>query len=187
MKAFLHLLFVIPLAAADLPSLGIYLHFAEAPASSALEDMKREVASRLTREGLDLRWRALEQNRGSESFHQLVVVRFRGRCVPGPARSLQEFSLPFVKPGTLASTAVRDGRVLPYSEVDCDEIRKSLGDKVLSLGRALGVVVAHELHHILHNSVQHAKAGWMRRQLDRKDLTKKERQTNLPPFALSHR
>jgi hypothetical protein len=71
--------------------------------------------------------------------------------------------------------------------VNCDQIRRSLGEKVLSFGRALGVVVAHELHHILRNSIRHAKAGWMRPDLDWKDLTIKEGQANLPPFSFSHR
>ena len=170
MKVFLLLISVLQMAAADPRSLGIFLHFAEAPASSALEEMKAEVANRLPAGQLDLRWRALEENRGTESFDQLVVVSFHGRCVPRPAASSLNDRLPFPQTVTLASTPVRDGRVVPYSQVDCDQIRKSLGDKVLSLGRALGVVVAHELQHILHNSVKHAKVGWMRPQLDIRDL-----------------
>jgi hypothetical protein len=170
MKVFLLLTSALSMAAADPPSLGIFLDFAQTPASSSLEEMKVEVASRLRQGQLDLRWRALNENRGTESFDQLVIVSFQGRCVPRPAGSSLEDSLPFRETVTLASTPVRDGHVLPYSRVDCDQIRKSLGDKVLALGRALGVVVAHELHHILHNSVKHAEAGWMRPQLDLKHL-----------------
>jgi hypothetical protein len=186
MKSILLLLFVLPISAADFPSLGIFLNFAESPALSTLEDMKREVTARLASRKLDLRWRNVQENRGNEPFDRLVVIRFRGRCIPRPALTALEDSLPFGERVTLAFTPVTDGHVLPYSEVDCDQIRRSLGERVLAFGRALGVVVAHELEHILKNSVEHANAGWMRQALDWKDLTKKEGQSNLPPFSFAH-
>jgi hypothetical protein len=184
MKVLPLLLLTLPLAA-QTPSLGIFLDFAKAPAAAALEEMKREVAARLRASQLELRWRALEENRGTEAFDRLVVVRFRGQCIARPQLPALDESLPFVESALLASTSVNGGRVLPYSVVDCDQIRRSLGEKVFSFGSALGVVVAHELQHILSNSVRHAKSGWMRQALDWKDLTKKAGQENLPRFSFS--
>jgi hypothetical protein len=186
MKSFLVLLFVLPLTAGEFPSLGIFLNFAESPSASILEDMKREISSRLAPRKMDLHWRLVQENRGTEPFDRLVVVRFRGRCIPRPALTSLDDTLPFTERVTLAATAVTDGHVLPYSEVDCDQIRKSLGQKVLAFGRALGVVVAHEMEHILRNSMEHAKAGWMRPALDWKDLTQKGGQANLPPASFAH-
>lgn len=186
MKSFSLLLFVLPLTAGEFSSLGIFLNFAEAPASALLEDMKNEIASRLAPRKLDLQWRLVQENHGSEPFDRLVVVRFRGRCVSRPAVASLEDSMPFADTVTLAFTPVTEGRVLPYSEVDCDQLRKSLGGRAAAFGRALGIVVAHELEHILGNSGEHAKVGWMRRALDWKDLTKKEGQANLPPYSFAH-
>jgi hypothetical protein len=170
MKAPLLLAVVLPLTAADRPSsLGIFVDFSNAPAPGAVREMKQQVAALLNTSGMVLQWRTVQENRGAESFDQLVVVRFKGRCVarPGTPDLLDWDHV------TLASTVVRDGHVLPYSEVDCDQVRRSLGEKVGWLGRALGVVVAHEVQHVLQNTIRHATTGWMKRALDWKDLAQK--------------
>jgi hypothetical protein len=183
MKGLLLLVAALPLAADDAArSLGIFLEHSQALAGAALKEMKSEVDSRLRRTGLTLHWRAVEENRGKEAFDKLAVVSLKGRCIARPAGQTLDDALPFRKQVTLATTIVKNGQVLPYSEVDCDQIRSSLGSRISSFGRALGVVVAHELQHILQNTVGHAKVGWMRQALDWRDLTTRKEGQDLPPL-----
>jgi len=68
----------------------------------------------------------------------------------------------------LGSTRVTDGRVQPYSEVECDQVRQALSylapgadmrEKQQALGRALARVVAHELYHVFAKTTEHAAKG----------------------------
>ena len=91
-----------------------------------------------------------------------VQVRFRGDCLM-TSRAAKPAS-----PGGYAWTHVSDGRVLPFVEVDCDRVRTSIlsvmwGEdfqhRDLLLGRALGRVIAHELHHALERTLSHTSHG----------------------------
>jgi hypothetical protein len=163
MRLALLLAAIIPAMASEpSDSLGIYFEFAHPPHERTVKQLQKEVRSHLPAH-LRVSWRALQDNRGSEGFGQLVVIRFKGSCVARPADN--EFA-PLRPVLRLASTTVSEGRVLPYSVVDCDQVRRSLGRRVADVGRALGVVVAHELTHILENTIHHAKAGIMRQRIE---------------------
>ena len=70
----------------------------------------------------------------------------------------------------LGTSLVSDGQVLPFSEVECDQVRKTLAyeeratemDRQCALGRAMGRVVAHELYHVLACTTKHAGRGLAR-------------------------
>jgi len=89
----------------------------------------------------------------------VVVVKFHGKCqleYPLPGASDQEV--------TLASTMVDRGHVMPFSDVQCDQVRKALPyattpDRQKAFGLALGRVLAHELYHFLADKTRHAAAG----------------------------
>ena len=81
--------------------------------------------------------------------------------------------------GAFARTPVADGKVLPFSEVECDQVRASLHSATwgtrgqqsdLVLGRALGRVLAHELYHFLTQTSAHANNGIAKRSLSRAEL-----------------
>jgi hypothetical protein len=141
------------------PAVGVFIDFDATPSARSLEAMKKEAAKILNSAGYELDWRALKQNHGNESFANVVVVKFHGKC-----RLEYPLSQPTRTDVTVASTLVDRGRVLPFSDVQCDEVRKALpyarqGDRQRALGRALGRVVAHELYHLLANTTKHAGAG----------------------------
>jgi hypothetical protein len=141
---------------------GVYLDFEIPPSNDAVDAMRKEASSVLERVGVQVAWRLVSENRGNEAFERLVVVKLTGGCA----------SLGFL-PRTrailvLGTTAVASGRVLPYSEVRCDAVRRLLpeieyasdrriGDA--ALGRVLGRVLAHELYHALLGTVHHAASG----------------------------
>src|SRR5215831_3317404 len=113
----------------------------------SVEEMKREAAGIMKDSGLHLEWKSRD-GVGVTSYPNLVLVRFKGRCVLEPEPMLYDERGPF------AFTYSSDGNVLPFTEVACDHVTASVqtaisGDDHMRLdylmGRALGRVVAHEL------------------------------------------
>src|SRR5215471_17166169 len=126
------------------PAVGVYIDFDAIPSPQSVDEMKREAGKIMDSAGYFLDWRALKQNQGKEAFSNVVVVKFHGRC---------RFEYPLTGIGdeevTLASTLVDRGHVLPFSDVQCDQVRKALPytlspDRQKAFGLALGRVVAHE-------------------------------------------
>src|SRR5436190_24233911 len=103
-------------------AIGVFIDFDAAPSSRSVYEMKKEAAKLMNSVGYQLDWRALKQNRGNESFSNVVVVKFHGKC-------RVEYPLSGAGAGdvTVGSTLVDAGRVLPFSDVQCDEVRKALG------------------------------------------------------------
>jgi hypothetical protein len=141
---------------------AVYLDFEEPPSDAAVEAMRKEASSVLDRVGIQIAWRLVSENQGNEPFERLVVVKLTGGCTCGGFLPRAHESL------VLGTTAVADGRVLPYSQVRCDAVRRLLpeieyasdrrtGDA--ALGRVLGRVLAHELYHAVLGTVHHADAG----------------------------
>jgi hypothetical protein len=148
------------------PRIGIYLDFDHVPQSAPMDVMKRAVEGLLRPSGVTLAWRLANENRGTESFSELAVLKFKGRCDTN-APAADDFGT-LGEIDTLAFTTVSHGAVMPYTEVECDQVRKALSyvgpgagtlQRQRALGLALGRVVAHELYHILANSVSHADEG----------------------------
>lgn len=144
------------------PAVTLVLDFADAYSTRSLDAMKTELASIVGESGIKVDWRFLSDVRSNESFENLVVVRFRGACViqrPAPMPDER---------GYYAFTYVSDGDVLPFSEVECDKVARSIRpeiprsqwrDRDSILGRALGRVLAHELFHMLAKSPHHSGDG----------------------------
>ena len=135
----------------------------DAPYSGpALQAMRREVDSILQPAGYQLEWHLLKPDSASREYSDLVVVHFQGRCEAGGESGTVENGQ------SLASTAVSDGRVLPFSEVHCDQVRRFIAASMAGpaashspgiMGRALGRIVAHEMFHMLAATGQHGKRG----------------------------
>src|SRR5690242_5748645 len=137
----------VPLAfSQSVPAVGVFLDFDSAPGAASVEVMKKEVDSLL--KGVTLNWRMLKESHGDEPFSGLVVLRFKGRCKVEP---WGQQSTPEGGTRTLGTTQVVNGRVTPFSEVRCDEVRRALSylrpeasqrERQKALGLALGRVVA---------------------------------------------
>jgi len=142
-------------------ALTIVLEFQGPHSDRSIDEMKHELENVMKDTGLTFDWRTRSQAKG-ESFPNLVVVRFKGKCVLEPVAYLYD------ERGPLAFTYSTDGEIQPFSEVACDRVvaaarsAMSGGDFAhadLLLGRALGRVVAHELVHILTKSAEHGREG----------------------------
>jgi hypothetical protein len=155
------------------PILTIVLEFRGPHGARSVEEMEHEVASILRNAGREIEWRSWEQATQGV-FDTLAVVRFTGNCgvPPWPHEAASD--------GPLGFTYISDGAVLPFSEIACEKIARSVGPAILSMepaqaeavfGRAMGRVVAHELIHMISGSTNHGREGIARSAFSRSDLT----------------
>jgi hypothetical protein len=152
--------------------LTIILDFQGPHSQRSVEEMKREFEGIMMDSGITFDWRMREQG-PQEVFGNLVVVRFKGKCILEPVGYLYD------ERGPLAFTYSTDGVVQPYSEVACDKVTASVRSAMFGgdfakadelLGRALGRVVAHELVHMLLKSGAHGHEGVAKAELSGKRL-----------------
>jgi hypothetical protein len=137
-------------AATSDPELVVYLRGALNQPSEPIRFMKAELSAIMRRAGYDVSWRT-----ASESIDApfLAVVDFSGSCAPGPASAYREEI-------SLASTSITDGRVLPFSKIDCVALTRAVGPVGDHLyGQAMARVLAHELYHVLARTTHHGRAG----------------------------
>jgi len=152
--------------------LAVLMGFDQPYSPVSLKEMKGEIESALKDSGVALEWRIIDKSTSNETFTNLVVARFRGRCVSEPGERPRGA-------GALGRTHVSDGAILTFPEVDCDQIRNLLYAQLASenrirgdwlVGRAMGRVLAHELYHILANTGAHARSGLAKAALTPADL-----------------
>ena len=148
-------------SAVPAPVLTIVLEFLGPHTDRSIAAMKVELEALIKGSGLNVDWRTRGQGR-EESAGNLILVRFKGKCVLEPVPFLYD------ERGPLAFTYSTNGEVLPFSEVACDRVVATARSAMsgadfaqadLLLGRALGRVVAHELVHILSKSSAHGREG----------------------------
>lgn len=136
----------------------------------SVNEMKRELQNLMRDSGVELNWRSLNEVSASDSFPSVVLVTFHGTCAMKPLAP----PLP-AEPIALAYTHISNGTVIPFADVECDRIRSSLASTPgvpsdVLLGRALGRVLAHELHHIILRTRAHTQHGISRKSLSARDL-----------------
>ncbi len=139
----------------------IVLDFQGPRSEQSVSEMKREFAGIMKDSPLHFDFRSRSQAEEVTSDN-LVVVRFKGKCVFEPVPYLLD------ERGPMAFTYSTDGAVQPFSEVACDRVTQAMrsamagGDFAKAdvlLGRALGRVLAHEVVHILSRSAEHGTSG----------------------------
>ena len=179
-RAPLYLLFAFPFCAfSELkedktpPAITVYTQFDHPYSTTAMDVMRQELGAIMSPLGLDFTWRDLNAAHGNEVSVELVVVTFKGKC------EIDSESYPSGETGALGWTHISDGTILPFSDVDCDKIRRFIGSEVRALdpkardiayGRAVGRVLAHELYHVFTNTTRHASWGVAKAFYTSKDL-----------------
>lgn len=159
-------------AAGERPTVGLLTEFPEDATAAVRQAFRAETERALELAGVELQWRDMGEAATRESFDRLVVLRFRGDCKE-PEAVARRRSLP------LGLTHVSDGHVLPFVEIDCQRVIEAMDggrwqtrmrQPAALLGRALGRVAAHEIHHVLSASGGHDDEGLMKRSFDWRDL-----------------
>jgi len=160
------------------PPVGIILDFATQPESALVDVMKSEIQEILAPARMELSFQRMGQSGASQSFRKIVVVRFQGACqTQADSGSIQLNQPELLEFPALGRTDVSGGRILPYVQVYCNEVRAfipsvSLTPFGLIYGRALGRVVAHELYHALLSTRDHTRAGVAHFAQTARDLTR---------------
>ena len=148
-------------------NLTIVLEFQDEAPNRSVHEMKREFEALFRGSGLKFDWRTRKEAE-AESFDNLVVVRFRGKCILKPAPWLLD------ERGPMALTYSTGGAIQPFAEVQCDQVAAAARSAMsgsdfahadVLFGRALGRVIAHELVHILARSGAHGRDGVAKREL----------------------
>jgi hypothetical protein len=142
----------------------VYLKSAEAQPTRTVEAMKREASALMEPGGYNITWRDLPENAADAVDAAVVIVELRGTC---QAPKHAEVVTPLIAPASLASTAVANGEVLPFSWLECGTLSRMLAPELAKhdrgldslFGRAMGRLVAHELVHVLANTTHHAGGG----------------------------
>ena len=145
-----------------LAPISLYTEFQQPPSPAVFNALRYEVNSIMAPAGLRFSWYSLPAAKGAAGSIELAVITFQGKCdLAGPIS--YSFS-----PGPLGWTHITNGVILPFAEVDCQEIRGFIQKKLLIMpaedrerayGRAVGRVLAHELYHIFANTTRHSSGG----------------------------
>lgn len=156
--------------ATSLPShekkLVIFLTSDSAIAPAASSEMKQELSHLLQPAAIHVEWQDPAVDRDAAENDYSALVRLRGSCRPTEpsARFEHAVSGPF----TLASSAVADGVVLPFGDIDCAALNSFLGPSLWKepetvqefvYARAVARLMAHELYHVIGQTHGHARNG----------------------------
>jgi hypothetical protein len=152
-------------------TVGVFLK-ADANASSlSLEAMRLELRDLMTPTGISLSWTNAQNPSRAD---RLIVVTLRGNCLAGSGSSKA-----FKDKTPLASTAVTDGKVLPFSWVDCNALNQFLKQELANrsaderseiFGRAMARLLAHEFYHVLTQTEAHTSTGISKASFSTADL-----------------
>ena len=150
----------------------IVLDFQGPRSEQSVAEMKREFTGIMKDTAVRFDFRSRSQA-SQEALSDLVLVRFKGKCVLDPVGYLYD------ERGPMAFTYSTDGAVQPFSEVACDKVTSAVRSAMsgsdfanadVLLGRALGRVLAHEVVHMLSKSGAHGHTGVARTALSGSQL-----------------
>jgi len=135
-----------------------------APAASL--QMKRELGDLLQAAAIHVEWQDPSVDRGSLENDYAAVIHLRGFCRPTEPGGRLQHSAP--GPFTLASSAVADGVILPFGDIDCAALNSFLGpalwrvpekERESAYARAVARLMAHELYHVIAQTHSHTHSG----------------------------
>jgi hypothetical protein len=169
-------------------AIGILFDFGTQPESAVVDLMKTEIRSILEPAQLELSFQSLGERGATQPFRKVVIVRFHGACQAQSTTSGIQLEEPAILDyPALGRTEISGGRVLPYIQVYCNEVRAfvplvSTIPFAQLYGRALGRVVVHELYHALLSTREHSRTGVARVAQSARDLTREK--FSLDPLSI---
>jgi hypothetical protein len=156
--------------------LEVYLRGDAGSSSVVLGEMTRELDSLMQQAGFRISWRRANDVSSPGGAANLIVVDLRGACTVAAA---DEPAQPLPATLVLASSSVVDGRVLPFSWVDCSALNQFLGpvlanqpdaEQASIYGRSMARLLAHEFYHVLAQTNDHTQTGIAKARFSTADL-----------------
>jgi hypothetical protein len=135
-------------------------------APSLSSEMKRELGHLMQAAAIHVEWQDPSVDRGGAENDYSAVVRLRGSCRPTEPGTRFQHSVS--GPFSLASSAVADGVILPFGDIDCAALNSFLGpslwrapdkEREFAYARAVARLMAHELYHVIAQTHSHTHSG----------------------------
>jgi hypothetical protein len=146
--------------------LVVFLKVGKNQSSKSIPYFRHEVSALMHSAGYRVEWRELGKSSADAGGAAVAVVDLLGMCDIRPGNATPPSSEG--SSSHLATTAVSDGRILPFSSIDCGTLSSMLAP-ILAVqnpdlqdylyGRAMARVAAHELYHVLSKDHGHAEDG----------------------------
>ncbi len=159
---------VIPAVARDLT---VLLDVEQKHSQRALAEMRKELSKVFKPTNLNIDVRLRQEVSPQQTYSDVVLVKLKGTC------QMQNMAPLMDERGPFAWTHTVDGKILPFSEVACDHVARSIqqamgdrGDRDRLLGRALARVMAHEIVHMVGKCADHSHDGVFRHALSGRQL-----------------
>ena len=158
-------------------SVAVYFQGAPPNSGVALDSLKTELTSLLNGATYKIQWGDSKQP--VVTGGTLVVVEFRGACLPASLPVPDATSFEKSSGSSLASSQVMSERILPFISLDCRALNDLLGVPIAQLpagqrdlvyGRAMARLLAHELYHFLTQTTHHSKSGIAKAAVSATDL-----------------
>jgi hypothetical protein len=144
---------------------AVYLKSDGSGSPAGVANMMRELGELMLSAGFQIEWGDWKKPSVGLESADLAVVVLRGTCsAPSSVEPTEQIKHMQV----LASTAVSDHKILPFSWVDCTALSQFLGPSMAHestlrrdyvYGRAMARLAGHELYHILARTGEHTQAG----------------------------
>jgi len=177
MRSVALLLFFVALCPAATRKVTVVVNFEKPHSEASVVALRHELSNLLEPAGLDVDVMLRSELPPYPEFSELVVFEMKGSCSM-KSRPLPIGELPDER-GPLAMAYSSDGQILHFGEVECDRVRECLQritgrgspeKHQAAFGTALGIVMAHELYHMIAGVKAHTKGGLTKKSLSAREL-----------------
>jgi hypothetical protein len=170
---------VISVCQAATRNVTVLVNFEKPHSAVSVEAFRRELRTLLAPAGIEADVMLKSEMPVSPQFSELVVFEMKGVCSMDPGPVMVDERGPIDEREPLAMAYSSDGQVLHFGEVECDRVRRCLQritrgvhpeQHQAQYGTALGIVVAHEIYHMIAGAKAHTKEGLTKASLSAREL-----------------
>ena len=158
--------------------LGVYTQRPEHLDKTLSNTLRQELERLFHPAGIAVTWQPANNAGVDREFELLVVGSFEGNC---SVAELQRRAVVRQSSSVLGDSKVSPGgQVLPFFEIDCENLIATLGPALqplniplrnAMLGRAIARVIAHEIYHFVAQATVHDASGVSKASFSPADLT----------------
>jgi hypothetical protein len=177
MRSVALMLFCVALCPAATRKVTVVVNFEKPHSEASVVALRHELTNLLEPAGLEVDVMLRSELPPYPEFSEVVVFEMKGSCSmkgkPAPGGELPD------EQGPLAMAYSSNGEILHFGAVECDRVRQCL-QRVTGLGspekhqaafgKALGIVMAHELYHMIAGLKAHTKEGLTKKSLSAREL-----------------